>query len=111
MRTLTGISDQLRSENCRTVHDSLSKYYQLSAEGGGRSKDSIHVATTRWRSMELRVTEGVNEAKDNVRYLQTLEKFFDPLENGTPESIKEMLPSMMNCIKICLLYTSDAADE
>ena len=50
--------------------------------------------------MELRVTDALNEAKDNVKYLQTLEKFFDPLENGTPRSIKEMLPAMINCIKM-----------
>jgi dynein heavy chain len=43
MRKLTGISEQLRSKNCRTVHDSLNKYYQLASDTGGRSKDSIYL--------------------------------------------------------------------
>jgi dynein heavy chain len=69
MRKLTGISEQLRSKNCRTVHDSLSKYYQLASDTGGRSKDSIYLQTSKWRAIELRVTEALNEAKDNVKYL------------------------------------------
>ena len=100
MRKLTGISEQLRSKNCRTVHDSLSKYYQLAADTGGRSKDSIYLQTSKWRAIELRVTEALNEAKDNVKYLQTLEKFIEPLDQGTPESIKEILPALMNSIKM-----------
>lgn len=50
--------------------------------------------------MELRVTEHLNEAKDNVKYLQTLEKFIEPLDQGTPEVIKEILPALMNSIKM-----------
>lgn len=100
MRKLTGISEQLRSKNCRTVHDALTKYSSLGPDGGGRPRDSIILATSRWRSIELRVTEALNEAKDNVKYLQTLEKFIEPLDNGTPETIKEILPALMNSIKM-----------
>jgi len=46
------------------------------------------------------VTEALNEAKDNVKYLQTLEKFIEPLYEGNPESIKETLPALMNSIKM-----------
>jgi dynein heavy chain, axonemal len=101
MRKLTGISEQLRSKNCRTVHDSLKKYHELASDSaGGRSKDSIYLQTSKWRAIELRVTEALNEAKDNVKYLQTLEKFIEPLETGSPESIREILPAMMNSIKM-----------
>ena len=100
MRKLTGISEQLRSKNCRTVYEALTKYSNLASDGGGRPKDSIYLATSRWRSIELRVTEALNEAKDNVKYLQTLEKFIEPLDNGTPETIKEILPALMNSIKM-----------
>jgi dynein heavy chain len=58
------------------------------------------LSTSKWRSIELRVTEALNEAKDNVKYLQTLEKFIEPLYDGTPETIKETLPALMNSIKM-----------
>lgn len=46
------------------------------------------------------MTEALNEAKDNVKYLQTLEKFIEPLYDGVPETIKETLPALMNSIKM-----------
>jgi dynein heavy chain len=46
------------------------------------------------------VTESLNEAKDNVKYLKTPEKFIEPLYEGTPETIKETLPAFMNSIKM-----------
>ena len=65
-----------------------------------RPKDKIYLATSKWRGIELKVTEALSEAKDNVKYLQTLEKFIEPLYNGNPESIKETLPALMNSIKM-----------
>lgn len=46
------------------------------------------------------MTEQLNEAKDNVKYLATLEKFIEPLYEGTPETIKDTLPALMNSIKM-----------
>ena len=100
MRKLTGISEQLRSKNCRTVYDVLTAASTNTAEQLGRPRDKIYLATSKWRSIELRVTEALNEAKDNVKYLQTLERFIEPLYNGTPETIKETLPALMNSIKM-----------
>ena len=48
----------------------------------------------------MKVTEALNEAKDNVKYLTTLEKFIEPLYEGTPEQIKDTLPALMNSIKM-----------
>jgi dynein heavy chain len=42
----------------------------------------------------------LNEAKDNVKYLQTLERFIEPLYDGNPITIKETLPVLMNSIKM-----------
>jgi dynein heavy chain len=69
MRKLTGISEQLRSKNCRTVYDVLTQASQSPADQGGKPRDKIYLATSKWRSIELRVTEALNEAKDNVKYL------------------------------------------
>lgn len=73
---------------------------QSSADNSNRPRDKIYLATSKWRSIELRVTEALNEAKDNVKYLQTLEKFIEPLYDGTPETIKDTLPALMNSIKM-----------
>jgi dynein heavy chain len=99
MRKLTGISEQLRSKNCRTVYDVLTQASSNQADGGGK-RDKIYLATSKWRTIELRVTEALNEAKDNVKYLSTLEKFIEPLYEGTPDSIKDTLPALMNSIKM-----------
>ena len=100
MRKLTGISEQLRSKNCRTVYDVLTQASQNPAEQLGKPRDKIYLATSKWRSIELRVTEALNEAKDNVKYLSTLEKFIEPLYEGTPDTIKDTLPALMNSIKM-----------
>ena len=40
------------------------------------------------------------EAKDNVKFLQTLERHFKNLENGSLQTIVETLPSLLNAIRM-----------
>jgi dynein heavy chain len=100
MRKLTSISEQLKSKNCRTVYDVLNMVSSGTASDAGKPKEKIYLATSKWRSIELKVTEQLNEAKDNVKYLQTLEKFIEPLYEGDPAAIIETLPALMNSIKM-----------
>lgn len=100
MRKLTGISEQLKSKNCRTVYDVLNMVSSGTAADAGKPKEKLYLATSKWRSIELKVTEQLNEAKDNVKYLQTLEKFIEPLYEGDPAAIIETLPALMNSIKM-----------
>ena len=44
----------------------------------------------------MHVTEAANEAKDNMKYLRSLEKFIKPLNNGTPQALIDMMPNLIN---------------
>ena len=46
------------------------------------------------------ITDAANEAKDNVKYLATLEKSLEPMYMGTPHTIQESLPTLINNIKM-----------
>ncbi|MCP4294558.1 MAG: hypothetical protein GY786_03025 [Proteobacteria bacterium] len=53
-----------------------------------------------YKNIDNILTEKINEAKDNVKYLTTLEKFLEPLYTGSPLDIIETLPALMNAIKM-----------
>lgn len=50
--------------------------------------------------IDVNVTEAANEAKDNVKFLSTLERFIEPLYSGTATTIIDTLPALMNSIKM-----------
>lgn len=57
MRILTGISEQLASKNCITVYDALQNAASSNSDSMGKSKDKIRLATSSWKTIQLRVTE------------------------------------------------------
>ena len=52
-----------------------------------------------WKAIDMKVTDAANEAKDNVKYLTTLEKSLEPLYLGTPPAVVDSLPALLNNIK------------
>lgn len=61
-----------------------------------------HKSFKRWKVIDNAITDSLNEAKDNVKYLSTLDKYTDPLYNGTPSQIIDSLPALMNNVKMML---------
>ena len=98
MQTITNWSEQLKSKDFNMVKANLIKYKQN--EGKKEGQQNINKLMLSFQRLDLALTDRLNEAKDNVKYLMTLEKFIEPLYNGTPQEIIETLPSLMNAIKM-----------
>ena len=97
MQKLTSITEQLKRPDCKQVIGVLSIITKNTADP---SKQSLVGLLRRWKQIDVSITESANEAKDNVKYLYTLERFVDPLYTGNAETIIDTLPALMNSIKM-----------
>ncbi|XP_023388715.1 dynein heavy chain 5, axonemal [Pteropus vampyrus] len=86
LSTFNYLLDQLKSPDVKAV---------LAVLAAAKSK-----LLKTWREMDIRITDASNEAKDNVKYLYTLEKCCDPLYSGDPISMIDAIPTLINAIKM-----------
>jgi dynein heavy chain len=60
----------------------------------------VNTLLLQWREIDVQITGAANEAKDNVKYLSTLERFFEPLFSNDPSAIVDTLPALINAVKM-----------
>ncbi|NWH76882.1 DYH5 protein, partial [Piaya cayana] len=70
MSSFNSLLDEIKSSRVRKI---------ISILQAARSK-----TLKQWKELDGNVTFAANEAKDNVRYLYTLDKFFGPLVEASP---------------------------
>jgi len=57
-------------------------------------------ANKRWKGLEVRLTDATNEAKDNVRYLATLDQ---PFEVSMPKGCCNLQQHLQACVSNVML--------
>ncbi|XP_063254244.1 dynein axonemal heavy chain 5-like isoform X2 [Prinia subflava] len=88
MSSFNSLLDEIKSSRVKKI---------ISILQAARSK-----TLKQWKELDGSITIAANEAKDNVRYLYTLDKFFGPLANASPETVMEHIPTLMNLV--CMIY-------
>ncbi|KAH8068253.1 dynein light chain binding protein [Aureococcus anophagefferens] len=99
MQRLTSITDQLKTKRCKQVIVLLTSVTKQ-PEDAMINRNHILGLMRRWRQIDVCITKAANEAKDNSKFLSTLERFLDPLQSGTPETIVDSIPALMNGLKM-----------
>uniref|UniRef100_A0A8U8B8L8 Dynein, axonemal, heavy chain 5 n=1 Tax=Geospiza parvula TaxID=87175 RepID=A0A8U8B8L8_GEOPR len=83
MSSFNSLLDEIKSSRVKKI---------ISILQAARSK-----TLRQWKELDCSITIAANEAKDNVRYLYTLDKIFGPLAHASPVMM-EHLPSLMNTV-------------
>jgi len=105
MLTLISITEQLKMGPNRVVTGVL-KARALRSDEESKGDDNVGEQEQvknlieKWREVDLAITDALNEAKDNVRFLENLRKVIEPLYTESPLAIAETMPSLMNSMKM-----------
>jgi len=99
MQRLTSITEQLKTRQCKFVHGVLSAVVKQPPDNVV-DRDRIMSLLKRWKKIDLDITEALNESKDNMKFLATLDRFMQPLYSGDPRTILECMPALINALKM-----------
>ena len=73
------MTSRLRTKECNDVVSVLTSYAKGGSGGKpGASQAVVYQSLNRWKAIDIKITEKLNESRDNEKYLKTLEKFFVP---------------------------------
>ena len=97
---MTSITEQLKGKSVKLVISQLSGASRFSENDHFIDYQRVTSLLAQWREIDVQITEAANEAKDNVKYLSTLERFFDPLYDRDVNAIIDILPALMNAVKM-----------
>ena len=93
MQRLTKVNDFFKGEDYRLV----SQYFH---EQKNKLSSKIQSMINDMKQKKIDSYTAYAEARDNVKYLSTLEIYFDPLYNKGPDNIIDSLQSLMNSLKL-----------
>ncbi|BFZ10052.1 hypothetical protein BsWGS_13093 [Bradybaena similaris] len=86
-RLLTKVAEQLKGKECKVV---------LAVLINAKSKQ-----LKKWKVIDASITDGLNDTKDKVRYMESLKRHFEQMDhNASPANIiSNVLPGLMNAMK------------
>ena len=58
-----------------------------------------------WRRLDMQITDYTNEAKDNVKFLSTLDHYCEPLYKSNPVTMLDAIPGLINAIRMINSYS------
>lgn len=88
MSRFNSVAEQLKRKQLRTVIGVLQT---------AKSK-----LIKKWKMIDNSVTDALNEAKDNNKYLSAIEKYTEPLYTANPVLAMDVLPALINNVKMML---------
>uniref|UniRef100_UPI00398E4471 dynein axonemal heavy chain 8-like isoform X2 n=2 Tax=Pristiophorus japonicus TaxID=55135 RepID=UPI00398E4471 len=80
------IIEQLKGQHCKAVINVLNISHSKMLK--------------MWLELDSQITDAANEAKDNVKFLQALEKVCQPLYNSDPVTMTKGVPNLINAIQM-----------
>ena len=86
MAKFNSLLDQIKGQECKAA---------LGIMMAAKSK-----LIKRWKQLDTQITDSANEAKDNVKFLYTLEKFCDPLYKNDPISMVDHIAGLLNAVRM-----------
>lgn len=96
MQRLNSVVEKQQSSKCAQLVTLLSEIEKKSLD----NRYVIQSLLRRWEAIDRKVMEASNEAKDNIKYLSSLQRFVGPFYDGNIKAMSDALPAVVNSIKV-----------